>query len=165
MRMRFLRMLQSEIEAAGTRVRRKRPGMVFEIDGRRFRLWVSYYHDERFWRITCGPGDIDNGGNVYELTMLAGELGPEIGANIIKFLRAPGPFRWPLFAHDSTYPSYAWSKAAKAGIDQVWVEERESRKRRERVLLNRIEGDGAANSYPVEVMEEVFEAALQKVGV
>ena len=138
MRMRFLRSIQTGIESAGIRVKRSRPGIVFELGGYLHRLWVSYYSDERFWRISCGPGGMDDGFGPYELTMLAAELGPETGATVIEFLRAPRAFRWPIFAHHQSYPKYSWSEAAQEEMNRV-LAETEARRRLARNRFSKTE--------------------------
>ena len=115
--------------------------MVFEIDGKPFRMWLKPYWDARFWRIYAGTGTPEFCdcifGQIYELTFLAEEIGPDTGPLLVETLRDPNTFRWPLFAHESAFPSYAWSKAAKEGIDQVWAEEKARQQKRDAALARR----------------------------
>ena len=126
----YLRIIDQAIQSRGIRTRRRCPGMTFEFEGGPCRIWLGYYHDERFWRITCGRGDwYANTGTNYELTMLAEEITPTTGLELLEFLHAPGMYQWPLFCHDQSYPTYAWSKAAQEGINRVYIEKVERRSR------------------------------------
>ena len=127
MRLGFLRTIQLGIEAAGVRVRRKRPGLVFEMAGASFTVWVDYYHDQRFWRISAAR----TGGWLCELTMLAEEFGSETGSTLVEFLLPAKPKQWSMFAHDPSYPHYAWSKAARIEMNREAAKQAERLKRRD----------------------------------
>jgi len=122
MRLGFLRIIEPGIVACGVAVQRRRPGLKLDFAGRDLRVWVSYYRDQRWWRLTCGFGSEQSGFEqmlvtTHELTMLADEIDENTGRHVVELLRNPQGYQWPLFAWDQTYPGYAWSRAGRDAID------------------------------------------------
>ena len=118
MRLGFLAIIEPTIAACGVPVKRRRPGLKLLINGRDLRVWVGYYRDQRWWRLTFGFGSEQPGFEqmivtTNELTMLAGEIDERTGHHIVELLRDPKGYQWPLFASDETYPGYAWSRAGR----------------------------------------------------
>ena len=116
MRLRLLHIIEPPIKAAGIPVERRRPGLRLLLNGIDMRIWVGYYGDQRWWRLTCGYGSDLLGfeqsiSRTHELTMLAGEIDEDTGAHLVALLREPKTYRWPLFTWNNTYPGYAWSQA------------------------------------------------------
>lgn len=61
MRLGFLRIIEPGIVACGVAVQRRHPGLKLDVDGRDLRVWVGYYGDQRWWRLTCGFGSEQSG--------------------------------------------------------------------------------------------------------
>ena len=114
--------IESQLNAAGIKTQRKRPGLRIEIAGKDMRVWLTYYRDQRWWRLTCGYGSNQPGFEytitpTNELTMLFEEIDGSIGRHLVALLCDPHGYQWPLFAGYQSYPGYAWSKAGWAAIE------------------------------------------------
>lgn len=79
-----------------------------------FTLWLTSYDiDLRWWRITYSfdfPGVFEGNTQYGEFTMHRDEFTAGAVADLVKFLREPTTWRWPLFDHWHCYPFYAWSR-------------------------------------------------------
>ena len=117
LRRELLNRIESQVNAAGVQTQRRRPGLRMEIDGRDMRVWLSYYRDQHWWRLTCGYGCDEPG---WEHTIAAFRRADDARCEEIdvthRFASLPACFarlkryRWPLFAEGrwaATYPSYA----------------------------------------------------------
>jgi hypothetical protein len=134
MRREFLAIIEPAIVACGVPVKRRRPGLKLDIAGRDLRVWVGYYGDQRWWRLTCGFGSEQPGFEqmivtTHELTMLASEIDEHTGQHLVELLRNPRGYQWPLFTWYKTYPGYAWSRA---GWDAYQAALREDQERAEK---------------------------------
>lgn len=119
---RLLRLLREGLADAGIQTGRQRYSTLYIDLDRRIGLWLAAYaNDLRWWRITFGiryPDPYPPLANACELTLHHDEFDRRTGADLARLLRDPAlwgdgeVWRWPLFAHDRSYPSYAWSEMA-----------------------------------------------------
>lgn len=124
LRRELLNRIESQVNAAGVQTQRRRPGLRMEIDGRDMRVWLGYYRDQHWWRLTCGYGCDEPGWEhtiqrFAELTMCCEEIDVTTGSHLAGLLRSPETYRWPLFTEGrwaATYPSYGWSVAGWESI-------------------------------------------------
>ena len=130
--------IESQLNAAGIKTQRKRPGLRIEIAGKDIRVWLIYYYDQRWWRLVCGYGCNAPGwehviDRFAELTMCREEIVGTTGLHLANLLRSPKTYRWPLFTEGQwrdTYPSYSWSVAGWDSI-QAALKEREALAKKE----------------------------------
>lgn len=138
LRRELLNLIESQLNAAGIKTQRRRPGLRMKIAGRDMRVWLTYYYDQHWWRLTCGYGS-DQPGWEYqiqrfaELTMCREEIVGTTGFHLAQLLRSPETYRWPLFTEGQwreSYPSYSWSVAGWESI-QIALEARKALIKRE----------------------------------
>lgn len=110
----LIRTIREGLNAAGIRTRTRHSTILFgsaPVMGVR----VNTFQPELgLWRVTCGvllPGSYSAIVNPFGLTLHQDEFAPETGANLARLLTEPG-WAWPIFAHDPSYPKYAWSVIA-----------------------------------------------------
>jgi len=140
LRSQLLQKLEKGLSTENIESRRRRPGLRIVIDGKIIHVWLGYYLDQRWWRITCGwgsdhPAFTQSMNKFAELTCCFEELDNEIGVHLARLLRAPEGYRWPMFGHDQTYPNYAWSVqgwksyCVESEIRQAYAARRKARER------------------------------------
>jgi len=114
LRSQLLHTIEQGLSAENIESRRRRPGLRVVLDGKIIHVWLGYYLDQRWWRITCGwgsdhPAFTQSMNKFAELTCCFEELDDKAGVHLARLLRDPQGYRWPMFAHEQAYPSYAWS--------------------------------------------------------
>ena len=119
---RLLGLLREGLAEAGIRTGPRRYSTLYIDLDRPIGLWLTTYADDlRWWRITFGiryPGPYPPLANTCELTLHHDEFDRQIGRDLARLLHDPAlwvrgeVWRWPLFAHDRSYPTYAWSELA-----------------------------------------------------
>jgi len=109
-----LNKIESGLTSEGFEFRRRRPGLRIKNGPAIIHLWIEHYFDERWWKIMVGHGS-DEPAFTYsmekfgEFNLAAEEIDDSTGVHIARFIHDPENYRWPLFIHANTYPSYAWS--------------------------------------------------------
>lgn len=119
---RLLRLLREGLADAGIQTGRQRYSLLYIDLDRPIGVWLHTYNgDLRWWRITFGiryPDPYPPLTRACELTLHHDEFDRQIGADLARLMRDPAlwgggeVWRWPLFAHDRSYPTYAWSELA-----------------------------------------------------
>lgn len=112
----LVRLIRDGLAEAGIQTGNRRYGLIF-IDALEWPIAVSvhpYIRAVPVWRITFGGREHHPWPclvNPKELTLHISEFGTHTGVDLARLLREP-EWRWPLFEHDRSYPTYAWSKLA-----------------------------------------------------
>lgn len=110
----LVRTIREGLNAAGIRTRTRHSTILFGSDPAMGVRVNTFQTELGLWRVTCGillPGSHSAIINPFELTLHQDEFGPETGANVARLLTEPA-WGWPIFAHDPSYPTYAWSVIA-----------------------------------------------------
>jgi hypothetical protein len=110
----FVRAIREGLNAAGIRTRTRSSTIHFGSNPVMGVRVNSFQPELGLWRVTCGtllPGSNSALVNPCEFTLHHDEFGPETGANVARLLTEHG-WVWPIFAHDPSYPTYAWSVIA-----------------------------------------------------
>ena len=110
----LVRTIREGLNAAGIRTRTRSSTIHFGSNPVMGVRVNTFQPEIGLWRITCGillPGSHSAIINPYELTLHQDEFEPETGASVARLLTEPG-WVWPIFAHDPSYPTYAWSAIA-----------------------------------------------------
>jgi hypothetical protein len=111
---------------------------------RLYYLWVTRYdsatyrlrndHDaswdltKKFWPLTEKISRYYGGGNLwrndkFELSFIAEDLADFSGAALVRFVESnfdspKAVYEWPLFSHDESYPTYAWTISAEKDYER-----------------------------------------------
>jgi len=114
LRSELLRGIEKGLAAENIEFRRRRPGLRVVLEGKIIHVWFGYYLDQRWWRITCGwgsdhPAFTQSMNKFAELSCGIEEINDQTGVHLAHLLRDPEDHIWPMFEHEQTYPSYAWS--------------------------------------------------------
>ena len=94
LRSELLRTIEKGLSAENIESRRRRPGLRVVLDGKIIHVWLGYYLDQRWWRITCGWGSDHPAftqciNKFAELTCCIEEIDDQTGVHLARLLRDP----------------------------------------------------------------------------